>query len=278
MQTRTFEFRGMPVHCVELGDPRGPAVLMLHGSGAGASTMGNWRKVLEPLAAAGLHVHAMDLIGFGGSGRKLAPPYFDLELWTAQCEALLNRIAAERVGLIGHSLSGAIALKLASRHARISRVLTTATMGLAFPANDTTRAAWVCPSDMRELRATAQALIADPALIDEDYLAQRASQLFSGDYRDYYREMFSSDRQRYIDDAALRPEEIEAIQCDVVLMHGLDDAAFPAELLSLELARKLKRADAILLSHCSHSVAFEQPDKFVRYAAQFFGVESGHGQ
>ena len=55
---------------------------MLHGSGPGAGTIGNWRLVLEPLAAR-YRITATDLIGFGASGRKTEEPYFDLPLWLA---------------------------------------------------------------------------------------------------------------------------------------------------------------------------------------------------
>ena len=78
---------------------------MLHGSGAGASTPGNWRRVIEPLAQ-NYRVLAADLIGFGLSGRKKEKPYFDVEMWLRQGQYLLERLDGPQVGIIGHSLSG----------------------------------------------------------------------------------------------------------------------------------------------------------------------------
>ena len=74
-------FEGTTIHCWEGGT--GFPVLMLHGSGAGASTPGNWRRVIEPLAQ-NYRVLAADLIGFGLSGRKKEKPYFDVEMWLRQ--------------------------------------------------------------------------------------------------------------------------------------------------------------------------------------------------
>ena len=70
-------------------------VLMIHGSGPGASTAGNWAKVLEPLSNF-CAIYGMDLIGFGRSGRKSAPPFFDFELWFEQCRAMIELLQAGR--------------------------------------------------------------------------------------------------------------------------------------------------------------------------------------
>jgi 2-hydroxymuconate-semialdehyde hydrolase len=45
---------------------RGFPVLMIHGSGPGASTAGNWMKVLDPLSDF-IEIYAMDLIAKSAS-------------------------------------------------------------------------------------------------------------------------------------------------------------------------------------------------------------------
>ena len=272
----SFEFRGIPVHHLALGPASGAPLLLLHGSGAGASSVGNWRKVLEPLASAGFHVHAMDLVGFGRSGRKPEPPFFDYDLWLDQCSAMLARMPGDRVGVVGHSLSGSLALRLAARDPRVHRVMTTASMGAAFTANASTLATWTCPADRDQLRNVARKLIFDERLIDGAYLDNRAQVLFGGDYAAYYGAMFSGDRQRFIERAALSPTELAAITADVLMLHGKNDEGYPAEALSLALARAIPQADAVLLANCSHSVAFEQPEKFIWHASRFFALEDAH--
>jgi len=261
-----FVHDGIDVHYIEAGS--GAPLLLLHGSGPGASTIGNWRKVLEPLSAR-YHVFAMDLIGFGKSGRKPQPPYFDMDLWLSQCEAMLARLPGDAVGVLGHSISGSLALKLAARSPRIRGVMTTGCMAAVFAPVAETWTTWTFPKDRAALLTAARNLIHDPALIDEAYIANREAVLFSGDYEDYFGSMFSGDRRRFIDAAVLGAEELGRIRCEVLMLHGREDHGFPAE-LSLRVAESLPQADVMLLGRCSHSIAFEFPEKLVAAATSFF--------
>ncbi len=268
MNERTFSFENLQAHYIESGN--GFPILMIHGSGPGASTVGNWSKVLAPLADR-YHVYAMDLIGFGKSGRKPAPPYFDFSLWLEQCTEMIGRIPGERIGIIGHSVSGSLALKLAGSDKRITKVMTTGSMGAVFQANEATEAAWSFPANRERLRAAAESFIHDKSLIDEAYLSAREKVLFSGDYAAYFSKMFEGDKHRYIDQARLSAEELHKLTCDVLMVHGRDDKPFPAEPLTLTISRSIPHADVVLLGRCSHSVAFEHPEKFLALAKSFFG-------
>ena len=274
MQDGSFELAGVRVAYVEGGS--GFPVLMIHGSGPGASTAGNWRLVLEPLTH-GYHVYAMDLIGFGQSGRKAGPPYFDCDLWLEQCRAMLRSIPGDRVGIIGHSVSGALALKLAAEDARVAKVITTGTMGAAFVMNDATRRTWTFPANRGELRKAAEGLVFDQALIDEAYLAGREQVLGTEGYDRYFSAMFAGDKQQYIDQAILTSAELARVRCPVMMIHGRDDSAFPAETLTMALSRNIPHADVVLLGRCSHSVAFEHPVKFVALVHAFFGSDATEG-
>ena len=265
----SFEFQGIPVHYVEGG--AGLPILMIHGSGPGASTQGNWRRVLEPLSKHH-RVFAMDLIGFGKSGRKPSPPYFDFPLWIDQCLAMIDRMPDGPIGIIGHSISGALALKLAARVPRVSHVMTTATVGAVFAMTDETLRTWTFPRNRDELRLAAEGLIHDKALIDEAYLSGREAVLFSGDYEAYFSTMFEGDRLRFIDQALVGAAELARVKCEVLMLHGRDDRGFPAEPLTLTISRSIPHADIVLLGRCSHSVAFEHPEKFLTLAESFFST------
>jgi pimeloyl-ACP methyl ester carboxylesterase len=68
LQEYEIQFESITVHYWQGG--QGFPLLMLHGSGPGASTLDNWRLVLDRLVER-YHVLAVDLIGFDKSGRVI---------------------------------------------------------------------------------------------------------------------------------------------------------------------------------------------------------------
>lgn len=269
MNLREFdvEVEGIPVHGWEGGS--GFPLLLLHGSGPGASTLGNWRLVIGELAAR-YHVIATDLIGFGLSGRKKQEPFFDPDLWLYQALQMLDRFQADSVGILGHSLSGALALKAAGLDSRIKKVLTTGTMGAAFTVNAATELVWTFPEGRQAIRRVGEAIVYDKSLITDTYIKGRVAVLSAPGYEDYFSRMFAGDKQRYADAVLLSDEELARVRCDVALIHGRDDVAFPSS-VSQAIAGKLLQADVHLLAHCSHSPALEHPEKLISIARSFFG-------
>jgi hypothetical protein len=61
------------------------------------------------------------------------------------------------------------------------------------------------------------------------------------------------------------------------MMHGRDYRSFPAEPLTLTLAKSLPQADVILLGRCSHSIAMEHPHKLIDAANRLFNQASKIG-
>ena len=269
MSLNPFEFtvRGIKVQAWEGG--RGPSLMLLHGSGPGAASLGTWRHLFEPLMER-FHVYCMDLIGFGQSGRKPQEPYFDLDLWQEQAQVLLAIVPGDKVRLVGHSISGLFALRLAAQSPRIARLMTTATIGASFPVNEGTRLCWTFPETKEDLRRTLQALTFDHSGITEEMLDARMAILHDGVYGGHFSSMFAGDRQRFIEQCVITPEELAQIRCDVMMVHGLNDGPFPAGPLTLSLARHLPQADILLLARCGHLPALEQPGKLTAAMLSFF--------
>lgn len=266
MITENFDFEGVPVNYYRAGG--GEALLLLHGSGPGASSIGNWRPILPALAER-FDIYAMDLIGFGKSGRKPAAPYFDFDMWVRQAIAMLEHIPQERVGLIAHSLSASIGLTVAASQPRVAGVLTTGAMGAPFKLTAGARHTWTCPRNRAQLVEALSGLIHDTSGIDEEYLQAREQVIFAPGYADYFDEMFEGDQQKYIDAAVLSEETLARIQCPVLMLHGRNDGAFPAS-CSEYVAARLAKADFMLLSDCSHSVAVERTTTILALANEFF--------
>lgn len=268
LKRQALDFEGLTVNCWVGGS--GFPLLVIHGSGPGASSVGNWRLVLDDLAAR-YCVVAMDLVGFGGSSRKPEPPYFDFDLWLRQTDFALKFLDAKQVGVIGHSLSGAIALRLAAKNSAITRVMTTGSMGARMPVNSYLDKVWRCPASREDMRAAAKVLIRDESLITDAYLDARMEIIGSEEYRVYFDTMFGDPFEQYIDAAMVSPAELRAIKADVLMLHGRDDLPFPVEHCSAVMAPSITNADLWTLANCSHSVAMERTDAFLAAARLLFG-------
>jgi 2-hydroxymuconate-semialdehyde hydrolase len=269
IQEYDIEFEGVPVHCYEGGS--GFPLLLLHGSGAGTSSSSNWALVLDELSRK-YHVLAGDLIGFGRSGRKLEQPYFDADLWLREAAFLLTRISeGAPVGLIGHSLGAFLSLKLAARHPHVRKLVLS---GCPPPRGVLTRAievAWSFPDSTAKLREMYGYVVADASGLSDEFYTQRLRVLDQPGYREYFSAMFSGDKQRYLDQLVISPEELATIKADLLFVHGLNDQMTPFAASILPYLQSLTQADAYLLSHCGHGPALEQPQKFLRAARWLLG-------
>jgi pimeloyl-ACP methyl ester carboxylesterase len=263
---RDVPFEDTSIHLYEGGS--GFPICLFHGSGTGAATLSNFRAILEPLAA-GFRVIAADLVGYGKSGLKPAEPYFDMAMWGRQVAHVAGLAGAPRVGLIGHSLSGALVLKAAAALPGVAGVVTTGTMGVAAPRRHGSRG-WVFPETRDQLIAQVRNTVVDATLIDDAELDRRRAVLERPGYRDYFTRMYDGQQESFIGASAVTPDELAAIRCPALLFHGEQDRSFAPEATSIPLARGMARADVVLLAGCAHSVALERADTFLDLVIPFF--------
>lgn len=106
---RWIEVNGRPVHYVEQGE--GPPVLLLHGFGGWSFS---WRKNMGALAAAGYRAIAPDLLGYGFSD-KSSPEHATLGAQVDLLRHLLPALGAAPAVVVGNSMGGEVALRLALR-------------------------------------------------------------------------------------------------------------------------------------------------------------------
>ncbi len=99
---RFFRAHDVDVFTQERGDPRHPAVVFVHGTGAWSET---WLPAMDAVAAAGFRAVALDLPPFGYSQRP-EPARYDKQEQGRRIAALLDAMALERPILVGHSFGG----------------------------------------------------------------------------------------------------------------------------------------------------------------------------
>jgi len=103
--SRFVDVDGVRVHYQEAGDRNAPALVLIHGF---ASSTLVWSKVFLRLAAAGFRVIAVDMLGFGYSGKPRNGEY-TINGQASLLMSLLDRLKINRATLVGSSYGGAVA-------------------------------------------------------------------------------------------------------------------------------------------------------------------------
>ncbi|HEY7354861.1 MAG TPA: alpha/beta fold hydrolase [Ktedonobacterales bacterium] len=109
----------------EAGPLNGQPVLLIHGFGG---TARNFTLNIGPLAEAGFRVIAPELWGMGRSAKPRGR--YSLDRWVDQLVGLMDGLGMPRAAVMGHSMGGAVAVRLARRYPeRVTRLALVAPLG-----------------------------------------------------------------------------------------------------------------------------------------------------
>ena len=107
--------------------PGGRVVVFLHDKNFSGAY---WAPTIRALAAAGYRVVAPDQVGFGKSS-KPASYQFSFQALAANTRALLDSLGVERFALVGHSMGGMLAVRMALMYPeRVERLALVNPIGL----------------------------------------------------------------------------------------------------------------------------------------------------
>jgi len=244
--------------CVDtFGDPADPAVLLIMG---GAASMDRWEpRFCERLAGHGRHVIRYDHRDTGGSttyppGR---PGYTGDDL-VADAVAVLDRLGIERAHLVGMSMGGAIAQRIAVEHPGRVRSLTlmcTSPIGtggaeLPPPTKDLFGAAE--EPDWNDREATIAFLLeaerpyAGPRGIDEDEVREIIGRAY-----DRSTSMASANNHFMVDGSDIERARLAEITAPTLVVGGTADPLFgPAH--GEALAREIPGARLEMIEELGH--------------------------
>ncbi len=103
---RTVHSGAVRLRCVSAGPPDGALVVLLHGFPARWAT---WRGVMPLLAAAGFHVVAPDLRGYGESDRPPRVEDYSVRRIVDDVAAIIRDFGHEKAFIVGHDFGGGVA-------------------------------------------------------------------------------------------------------------------------------------------------------------------------
>ncbi|BAN47113.1 alpha/beta fold hydrolase [Metapseudomonas resinovorans] len=255
---------GLRLHYIEAGE--GEPVVFIHGSGPGASGHGNFKQNYPTFASFGYRVIVPDLPGYGASDKPETT--YSLDFFVGALAGLLDALDIQRCVLVGNSLGGAIAIKLAlDAPQRVSRLVLMAPgglmekeqyylqmegiqkMGAAFANGELNDAA-----GMRRLLALQ---LFDPSLISDETVNERVAVV-----KQQPRCVLSS---MQVPNLTARLAELA---CPILGFWGMNDKFCPssgAQTL-LEACRHIR---FVMLSECGHWVMVEHRELFNRTCLDF---------
>ena len=111
MHGRYVVANGIRLWCLESGPRNGPLVLLFHGFPEIAYS---WRHQMGPLGAAGFHVIAPDMPGFGKSDKPDVT--YDCDWINGTLMGLVDALGAERVVIAGHDWGGLLVWTMARQY------------------------------------------------------------------------------------------------------------------------------------------------------------------
>jgi len=252
--TEDWAFESHQVRIYKQG--QGPALLLLHGVGPGTSIPANFSAVMASLAEH-YTVYGMDLIGFGGSSRKAAMPFFDFPLWVRQVHHVASRIGAPALRVFGHSVGAALALRLAGETDFVKCVVGTGAAGGTQQLNDVLNRFWTFPQTPDALRQAMLGSMFDTSGVTDALVQERFATLQNGGVGPYFAEMMSEDKQAMLDSVRLSAEQMARVKVPVLLIHGAHDLPCPWEQSAAYLALGLPDCDLWVVGRCGHNPARE---------------------
>lgn len=271
--SRFVDVDGIRVHYQEAGERNSslPPLILIHGF---ASSTLVWSKVFLPLAEAGFRVIALDMLGFGYSGKPRKAEY-TIGGQAKLVISLLERLGIKRATLVGSSYGGAVAATCALDYPqRIDRLVLIGTVNNNRPLNYKLMRVFGSPlfgdvvsplliGSRRLLRRRMKqvydrhAWVLDERRVDARHLPLRAA----GTQRAIIRTVRNWDAERISRDAHL-------IRKPTLLLWGENDREIPLA-DGERLHEEIPGSRLIVFLNCGHLPHEEYPEAFTKVVADF---------
>lgn len=254
--SRFIEVEGVRLHMRDTGAKAAPVVLLLHGFGASLHTWEEWVKPLEQT----YRVVRIDLPGAGLTGSDPTGVYSD-ERTLVIVNKLLDRLGIQKASVIGNSIGGRIAWRLAAQSpARVEKLVLISPDGFASPGFEYGKAPSV-PGFLRLMRYALPKSImrmnlspayANPATLTDELLSRYHALLLLPGQREA---MFDRMAQTILRDPI---PILQQIQAPTLLVWGEQDALIPVA-NAQDYLRALPSAKLVTLPGVGHLPQEEAP-------------------
>ncbi|MFZ5933825.1 alpha/beta fold hydrolase [Pseudomonas sp. HS6-2] len=261
----------LQVHYNDLGEGA-ETVVMLHGSGPGASGWANFNRNIEPLLAAGYRVVLLDCPGWSKSDPIVCRGSRS-DLNATALKGLLDVLGLERVHILGNSMGGHSAVAFALRYPqRVGKlVLMGGGTGGASPfVPMPTEGIKLINALYREptidnLKKMMNVFVYDPSDLTEALFQTRLDNMLARrDHLDNFVASLAANPKQFPDFGARLGE----IKARTLVIWGRNDRFVPMD-VGLRLIAGIADAELHVFNNCGHWAQWEHADTFNRLVLDF---------
>lgn len=261
----------LQVHYNDLGEGA-ETVVMLHGSGPGASGWANFNRNIEPLLAAGYRVVLMDCPGWSKSDPIVCRSSRS-DLNATALKGLLDVLGLERVHILGNSMGGhsAVAFTLSYPERVGKLVLMGGGTGGASPfVPMPTEGIKLINALYREptidnLKKMMNVFVYDPSDLTETLFQTRLDNMLSRrDHLDNFVASLAANPKQFPDFGARLGE----IKAKTLVIWGRNDRFVPMD-VGLRLIAGIANSELHVFNNCGHWAQWEHADTFNRLVLDF---------
>lgn len=252
----------------------GLPLVMLHGGGPGASAWSNFGSAL-PIFAASLRTLLIDQPGFGGSDKP--PVVGNYYRFAADYVVrLLDHLGIDRIHLLGNSLGGGTAMRLALSHPdRVGRLILMGPGGLSLnlfhadPTEGVQRLMDFGADPSRErLRAFISTMVVDQRLVTDELIEERYADATAPGAREAMRSMGMSFWNPETAEDGMLWREAHRLRHHTLLTWGREDRVNPLD-GALAALKLIPKAQLHVFGNCGHWAQIEAAEEFAEVSLAF---------
>jgi 4,5:9,10-diseco-3-hydroxy-5,9,17-trioxoandrosta-1(10),2-diene-4-oate hydrolase len=252
----------------------GLPLVMLHGGGPGASSWSNFGSALEGFAR-DFRTILVDQPGFGASDKpEVRGNYYRFA--ADHVLALLDELGIERVHLLGNSLGGGTAMRLALDHPdRVGRLVLMGPGGLSLnlfhadPTEGVQRLMEFGGDPTRErLRAFISTMVVDQALVTDELVEERFADATAPGAQEAMRSMGWSFFDPETAEDGMLWREAHRLRKHTLLTWGREDRVNPLD-GAMAALKLIPKASLHVFPNCGHWAQVEAADEFREVATAF---------
>ena len=252
------------IHINAIGEGE-QVVVMLHGSGPGATGWANFNRNIDPFVAAGYRVLLIDCPGWGQSDPVVCTGSRS-DLNAGVVKGVLDALGIERAHLVGNSMGGHSAVAFALAHPdRVGRLVLMGggTGGPSLYAPMPTEGIKLLQGLYRDptiekLKAMMQVFVYDASALTEAQMQMRLENMLAR--RDHL--------ENFVKSLALHPRQfpdqnarLGEITAPTLIVWGRDDRFVPMD-VGLRLLAGIANAQLHVFARCGHWAQWEHADTF----------------